>query len=360
MMKRFSLFILLLVANLGIAQVDLSQFSMSNNSSPAFLLIEETPTIIYIPDNLKALSIYAMDNLGKSLSLEVNPYFFINPNKKDRTFYKYIGVDNESDATKRKQHPFSGLNTTTISFAYLNKAYKGIGNDEKKTYSVGLRTTILRFFKKQEVYQNIVGMQTVLSKINVPVAILGQGEEAIKKYYTEHINEINVLFKPYQKTIKPVFRLDGAVAYSTLFKENTTNSDTANRFGSWLTAQGSMILNEGSDSKYNNYFNLLLTARYIDDGFNYNAENNYFKLHYLDFGGKIAFDYNKFTFGYEFISRNGSITSSRSVGSISYGISKDIVITGGFGKDFSTTNENLLTVFGINWGLNIGKKNISL
>lgn len=359
-MKIFSFVISFLVTVFCTAQeMSLSEFSMSNNASPAFMLVEESPTAIYVPDNLKALSLYTMDNFGKNLSIEFSPYFFINANKKGRTFYKYIGVDNESDASKRKQHPFSGLNTTTVSFAFVDKEFKGIVG-KKKTYSVGVRTTILRFYNKKKVYDNTKQISRVLAELVTPTDIMVQGADAIKKYWEAHNDELTTALKPFQKTIKPLFRLDGAVAYSSLFKENTTDSNTAARFGSWLTAQGSMIINEGSESKYNNYFNVLLTARYIDDGFNSNSDNDYFKLHYLDFGGKIALDYNKFTFGYEFISRNGSINSSRSVGSIAYGISKDITITGGFGKDFSTTNENLLTVFGINWGLNFGKKSISL
>lgn len=355
-MKLFIFSLVLLLTFSVNSQVDLSEFRMSNNASPAFMLVEESPTVVYVPDNLRALSIYAMDNLGKSLSIELNPYFFINPDKKGRTFYKYMGVDNESDASKRKQHPFSGLNTTTVSFAYIDKEFNGIVG-KKKTYSIGLRTTFLRFFDKEKVFDNANNLATELSNLDVPYS---EGADAVAAYLKKHKEKLAKLQAILQKTIKPIFRLDGAVAYSSLFKENSTDSNTAVRFGSWLTAQGSMIINEGSDSNYNNYFNVLLTARYIDDGFNSNANNDYFKLHYLDFGGKVALDYNKFTFGYEFISRKGSINSSRSVGSIAYGISKDISITGGFGKDFSTTNENLLTVFGINWGLNFGKKSISV
>jgi len=359
-MNIYSFFYCLLVSVFCSAQeMSLGDFSMSNNASPAFMLVEESPTAIFVPDNLKALSIYTMDNFGKNLSIELSPYFFINTNKNGRTFYNYIGVDNESDASKRKQHPFSGLNTTTVSFAFVDKEFYGIVG-KKKTYSVGLRTTFLRFYNTKKVYDNAKHISDTLAGLVTPSAIMEKGADAIKKYWEVHNDELSIALKPFLKTIKPLFRLDGAVAFSSLFKANTTNSDTAVRFGSWLTAQGSMIINEGSDSNYNNYFNVLFTARYIDDGFNSYSNNDYFKLHYLDFGGKIALDYNNFTFGYEFISRNGSINSSRSVGSIAFSISTDITITGGFGKDFSTTNENLLTVFGINWGLNFGKKSISL
>jgi hypothetical protein len=184
-------------------------------------------------------------------------------------------------------------------------------------------------------------------------------EAAIKEYYDDHQEELNKLFEPYQKTIKPIFKLDGALGYSALFKENTLSSSTVNRFGIWLVGEFSQVLNEGTDSKYNNYINILLTSRYVNDGFNLNSSGKYFDENYNDFGGKIALDFGKFSFGYEFISRNGTIDSERSVGDIKFMISNNVSISGGFGKDFEL-EDNLVTVFGINWGFNMGGNKIPI
>ncbi len=333
-------------------QVDLGQFKMSNTTSPAFMLVEESPTSIYTPDNIRALAIHALDNLGQSISVEVSPYFFLGIKNKERTYYKYIGVE-KNDGGNLKQNPLSGLNTTTVSLAYVDKEFSGIQNS-RKTYSIGLRTTLLRFYDKKKVYDNAQEIAQLLQDIVPPAHVLEQGEKAIKEYYI-NVQNVDKKFEPYQKTIKPLFRVDGAIGYSALFKENSINSGTANRFGSWLTAEGSLLLNEGAENAHNNYINILLTARYVEDGFNVNANQNYTNQFYRDFGGKLELEFGKFEFGYEYISRNGSTVSERSVGTIKFSVNKDVSLIGGFGKDFPA-DENLITVFGVNWGLNLGER----
>lgn len=335
------------------SQVDLGQFEMSNSTNPAFMLVEESPTAIYTPENIRALVIHALDNFGQSISVEVAPYFFIGTKSSDRTYYKYIGVE-EGSTGKITQNPFSGLKTTSISFSYVDKEFAGIENS-RKTYSLGVRTTILRFYNKKKVLNNAKMISDLLQDISPPNSVLLKGEKAIKDYYVKE-QEIDDRFKPFQKTIKPLFRVDGALGYGALFKENSINSGTANRFGSWLTAESSIILNEGvPESSQNNYFNMLLTARYIEDGYNTSSNQDYFNQFYRDFGGKIEFEFGKLAFGYEYISRNGSIDSERSVGTIKFTVNKDISLLGGFGKDFSN-DDNLITLFGVNWGLNLGER----
>lgn len=338
------------------AQVDLGEFTMSDISSPAFLLVEESPTEIYTPDNVRALALHASENFGNSLSVEVSPYFFMNTQSPYRTYYRYIGVHKDESGTL-KQNPFSGLNTTTVSFSYVNKEFEGLGDGDRKTYAIGLRTTLLRFFNKQKIYDNAQAIANELQNLTVPNDVLAGGAEAIKKYYLEQ-QKVEEKFAKYQKTIKPLFRLDGALGYATLFKENDVSSSTAKRFGSWLTAQGSFILNEGNSGPQNNYLNLFVTARYIEDGFQQTEALEYNTLFYRDLGGKVEMELGKLAFAYEFIQRHGEINSERSVGSIKFIINKDISLSGGFGKDFEET-DNLITVFGINWGLNLGGKALS-
>ncbi|MFH6988024.1 hypothetical protein ACHRVW_09790 [Flavobacterium collinsii] len=86
---------------------------------------------------------------------------------------------------------------------------------------------------------------------------------------------------------------------------------------------------------------------------------DYTTNYYRDFGSKVNFDFGRFSFGYEYIKRYGTIKSERSVGNISFAIDKNISVTGGFGKDFEVT-DNLLAIFGINWRLNFGDSSASL
>ncbi len=332
---------------------------MTNNTSPAFLIVEETPTQIYTPTNVKALAIHALDNFGKSISVEVAPYYFIGNKKTDRSYFKYMGIIKNEDNTIT-QKPFSGLNTTTVSFAFVDKEFIDF-EESKKTYSVGFRTTILRFYDKRKIIDNAAAAQEAMTKIpQIPTElIVNEDEEGMRRFFAANEQLIDELLKPYQKTIKPIFKVDGALGYSALFKENNIDSGTANRFGAWLTAEGSLILNEGSKSKFNSYMNLLFTARYINDGFNISEDGIYFTENYTDVGGKIELEFGRFGFGYEFIARSGNNEGERSVGNIRFTITKDISIIGGFGKDFEKT-DNLLTTIGLNWGLNFGKSETSL
>jgi len=73
-------------------QVPLSEFNLANNTSPAFVLINESPSEVYVPENLKALTIHALNNFDGSLSIEISPYYFINTKSIGRTFFTYLGI----------------------------------------------------------------------------------------------------------------------------------------------------------------------------------------------------------------------------------------------------------------------------
>lgn len=350
----------------GKTDQNLSDFTMSNPSSPAFLLVGESPTEIYTPTNLKALALHVFNNFGESFSIEVAPYFFINRKSKNRTYYKYIGIEEDQTTGEIKQHPFRGLNTTTLSFAYVDKEFEGI-EGERKTYSIGLRTTLLRFYDKNKIYNEAKKVGDILKNLeSPPVNVLADAsgddpvkraiaEKAIIEHYKKEKEKISPQLKEFKKTIKPYVSVDGAIGYSALFKEDKIDSGTANRLGSWITGQGSLILNEGSDSERSNYLNVLISARYIEDEFNINSDDQFFKTFYRDLGAKVELEIGRFSLAYEYISRDGSINSERSVGSLKYILSKDISLIGGFGKDFPV-DDNLVTLFGINWGVNFGGK----
>lgn len=349
------------------SKIPLSEFNLSNNSSPAFVLVNETPTEIYIPENLKALTLHVLNNFDGNISVELTPYYFLNRKSKSRSFKKYIGI--EEKGGKPIQKPFSGTNTTTISFAYANKEFENLINENRKVFSLGLRTKLFRLYNTQDVNDYSKKITNVLKKIllelpdefddkileiNSNTEISDEVKEEKKKeilsvyFNTEsglkHLNDLEM----YKKPLKPFFQIDASIGYSSLFEENKIDSKTLNRFGAWLTSEFSLILNKDSDeSKSNNYINLFLTSRYIEDEFNLN-ENTFY---YRDFGGKIELELGKFSLGYEYIDRNGSIDKERSVGTIKYLINKNISLNGGFGKDFSS-EDNLVTLFGINWGIN--------
>lgn len=340
--------------------IPLNEFNLSDISSPAFVLISESPSEIYVPENLKALIVHTTSNFDGGLSIELTPYYYINTHSKDRNFLKYLGIQEKEG--KITQNPFSGLNTTTLSFAYANKEFENFVDDERKVFSVGARTKILRFYNKQEVINYDRKVSEILQNIQYPNSIIREASEAtteeerskiFNNYIKSEEGKANIgsqleKLEFYKKPIKPIFQIDGAVGYSALFKENNINSTTVNRLGIWLTSEFSLILNRDSDkSKSNHYFNAFLIGRYVEDGFV--SEVN--KLYYRDFGGKVELEFGRVSFSYEYISRSGSEKSDRSVGNIELLVNKDISLTGGFGKDFSS-EDNLVALFGINWGIN--------
>lgn len=264
-----------------------------------------------------------------------------------------------------KQNPFSGINTTTFSFAYSDKEFENFSTDNRKVFSFGLRTKFLRFYNTSEVQTYYHKISKVLTAIlmNLPDDIedkmlqFSDDEEkktAILNEYLKTKKAIELLKEKdlYTKPLKPVFQMDGAIGYSTLFKENTISSATLNRVGAWITTELSLIFNKDSKtSKSNNYLNAFVIARYIEDGFN--IENK--KVTYRDLGGKLELEFGKFSLGYEYIKRNGGTYNTRSVGNVKYLVNKNISLNGGFGKDFNS-DENLVALFGLNWGLNFDDK----
>lgn len=173
-------------------------------------------------------------------------------------------------------------------------------------------------------------------------------EEIVANYFKDRCENIKA-FVNNPKTIKPYFRLDGAVGYSLLFKENEVNTSTADRFGAWLTADFAIQFNSKS------YLHVYGIGKYVDDEFNINTDGSYFSENFWDYGGKIELELEKLKFSYEYLKRDGFGDQFRSVGNITYQVNKKISITGGFGKDFPA-DDNLVSILGINWGLDLGEE----
>lgn len=147
---------------------------------------------------------------------------------------------------------------------------------------------------------------------------------------------------------RPLLTLDLASAYSTLYYDNTHTNNQQDRIGVWSTVTWSPKIDKS-------YLNIYGFIRYIKDSSVYNevTESYSDKFEYFDYGSKIQIDINSFSFGYEYIRRNGNGKDYRSVGLIQYKISSNYYITGGFGKNFtSDSSRDLVSLLGIRWGMN--------
>lgn len=374
-MKTIVTLIFLVLSTLLLAQeknekkVNLADFQLSNVTSPAFLLLDETPTLVYTPENLRALMIHSLQNLGENLSIEITP--FLLRKKTNKTYYDYIGINHTTNGNTALARSTSEITQKpcakawrdfTISFAYVNKEFNKLGS-EKKVFSLGARTTFFKWYnktRKMKIYNAAIGRAEKLKNVRAPISVIKQGNDAIKKYIKEQYKEISKTDTAFNKTVKPMFQIDGALGYGVLFRENNIQSKTLKRFGSWITTNLSLcVFNKKGKTKKNNYLNVFAVGRYVEDGFLLNTDGTANTMYYRDFGGKAELEIGDFSFGYEYIKRNGSIDSYRSLGNIKYVLGKNISITGGFGKDFNET-DNLITLFGINWGLNFGSKELKL
>ena len=367
----------------------INDFNFESVTNPAFILLDETPTSISTPNNLKSLALYVSNGFSNNnIALEINPYWIFGGND-DTSYREYRGIKGD------KINPFKSLETnTTFSLAYLDKEFQGI-EGERKVFAIGLRTTILEAYGKRtsEIvgiikslegdYENDI-MKSFDTYVRRPGVNLdspstekcGNFEKYRKDYEASAIAFLNTnpeykmqysnsdkLLEAYfkgrcarinnfylnRKNIKPIFRLDGALGYSVLFQENDVDASTANRFGSWLTADLAIKFTD------QNYLHAYGIGKYIDDGFVIGDDGTFGTASFWDYGGKIELELERFKFSYEYLRREGNGEQFRSVGNITFQLSQTMSITGGFGKDFPQ-EDNLVSLIGINWGLNLGEE----
>ncbi|WGD35699.1 hypothetical protein [Olleya sp. YS] len=399
-MKKVLIFFLSLNVIIVNAQEDnqasVNDFNFESTANPAFTIIEESPTAINTPDNLKSLALYVTNGFSEgNIALETNPYWLI-PNTKDKSYKDYRGLRTNNKGKYVIDPILKPIQTnSSFSLAYTNKAFEGF-EEEKKLIAIGLRTTLLQLYSRKQtdklvnilsdvgqpyanaalnkynsvlVFSNLIVTREMADEyvknktipknyIDTANTVLSQNPE-FKSVYTDgkslataYFNDISqriVKFYYNPKNIKPILRLDGAVAYSLLFKENTFSSNSAKRLGGWFTLDLALPFND------KNYFHLYAISRYIDNGFNIDAEQNYFDTNFWDIGGKLELELGKFNLSYEYLQRDGDDEQYRSVGNITYQINKKMSLTGGFGKDFPISDNNLVTIIGINWALTSGE-----
>ncbi|KJD36824.1 hypothetical protein PW52_04110 [Tamlana sedimentorum] len=392
-MKRFYIFFLVFLGFMQSkqAQTSISDFNFESTTNPAFTLVDETPTAINSPENIKSLAVYAYNGFSNgNIALESNPYWII-PNKKDRSYYDYRGIKLNNKGAYYI-NPFNGIKTnSSFSFGYITKQFDGYA-EEKKVASVGVRTALFQFYNQNKTkglvdilertrapYSNealqkfngtLVFLNLIVTKFDAEEYIINNkipqnfidaannflannsefnssypdGKSLANAYFKEIADRIvNFYYNP--KDIKPFLRIDAALAYGMLFKDNNIASNV-NRFSSWLTLDFAinLIKKENLRSKNANYLHVYCIAKYVDDGFIANQGV------FWDYGGKVELEFHKLKFAYEYLKRDGFGKQYRSVGNINYQVFKKVSLTGAFGKDFPEDN-NLITLLGVNWDL---------
>ncbi|CAL2095117.1 conserved exported protein of unknown function [Tenacibaculum sp. 190524A02b] len=342
--------------------------SLAPPNSPAFVLMDVTPTTISTPQSIQALSIQTLNAFSgnsnnnvapNSYAIELQPYWY--KKRTDINFFTY----NNLVAKKQKPtvddyvsyNPLGDLwKKLSVSIAFMNGTYD-VFEKPQSYISVGVRTRLLSIvgikhvetlknsYKDYEAFMSSSAVSDLIFKQASGKLTLEELDKAItsldgwKKVYDAMYNSVNG---------KPVFALDGAIAYSHFMGDASQDIKSAfGRFGIWFSGDLALKLPSTNQS---NYFHVYGIYRYLRDGLNKDADNKLFITTNTDYGGKLEFEMDKLSVAYEYLQRDGVQNETRSFGTIRYQINKSLTLHGGFGRNFKSESATT-TILGIQWGL---------
>jgi hypothetical protein len=380
MKKQFAFIGLFVIVNTVVAQnkisntVQLKELEVPN--SPAFIITEITPSLIQTPSTPKEFVLGVAQSFQQSetgfpenYSLEFVPYWWFRPT--GRSIYSLVGLNRNAAGSIENENPFSSLKFTSLSMAFLKKdLIPDTSKTLQKMFSLGLRSTIIKIHTRSysESLKNKIAewhsaAQSELEIIQEAIARADPKKkmELLKQAANYKPSTTDNLVKEINKTFlqKPIFSWDVAAAFVTYGIGDT--SWHKGRSGVWTNLASYLPLALGEDKDvHSNYINLNFSLRFLSDNYFKNDKGLIAKANVIDVGGKIAFEFNALSIGYEYLKRNGKGVPGdhkRSVGIINYKLSDNLYINGAFGKNFSAPDK-LVALFGIKWGL--GSESVSL
>ncbi len=330
-------------------------------NSPALTLLDKSFSLIETSNTSNSINANLINI--KDNSLEAIPYWFFSKNK----FYsanEYFGFSVKDN--KQKQNIFNDIKKLTISAAYSN-------SENSSSIALGIKTNIITvrnikaINKKADYYKEYDGKRTKYidenkqrlidtipnySTLSPPEKIEVHNAITTKlrnQYDTKNKDENEKVVKNFLTAFNhKVFTFDIAAGSSVLFPENQYNTGRLGRYGAWSTSKYSTILSD--DNK--DYFNIYGYARLLYDRTLFGTDNvTYLENRYIDFGGKLEFQFNKTTISVEYLDRNGDDKDYRLVGTLQYKLQDNLYLTGGYGKNFDNKDGNLISLFGLRWGL---------
>jgi len=378
-MRSLTTFLVFMLAVTGFAQKStLTLKDLAVPSSPAFILLDATPSMIQTPATPKAFILGIAQSFQSSgsdfpqdYSAEFTPYWWLNPSK--RSIYSLAGFPDPATRRSRAdttlyEDPFSGLRFTTVSVGFLNKDMVPDPIDlSQKIVSAGFRSTILRIHKPgyapglnrlienwhTEVQKEFDEYALLMAQVAIDSTKMNEllekftaaGSGSIARAIQEQINR------------KPLFSWDLGGAYATYGIGDSTWK--TGRFGIWTTLSLYHNFRPAAGGSTDSYLNLGLSFRYLDDEY-FRTENEPVRKQVLDAGGKIAYESGQFSIGFETVIRllgKDDETQFRTVGLLNYKVADNIYLQASFGKNFDFP-QKLIALFGVNWGF--GKETIHL
>ncbi|MBL7739083.1 MAG: hypothetical protein JNK14_07680 [Chitinophagaceae bacterium] len=384
-LKHFVLPVILLVSSHLLygqkdAELELKDLNLPN--TPAFTLLDYSPTVIDRPGTAKTFATNIVSLLGQSQSLpknfamEVSPFWLF---KSKLTVYKYHGI-NESKS--KQQNIFANVRNASISIGSVYKDSSKTHAFDANYIAIGGRVNLIKVIRKPTIAATISTIKGIAARqVTLVAPVTGkcigvhsntsspEYKECVKKGLEDAFSKdeqgMVVLEKRMQQIleINPLFQMDVAFATSRVFKDNTLDSDRRYRTGVWTTMELSLPLTKSADVEKlienKNYINIYGTLRYMNE----DSTTDFKTFHeqkLLDFGGRFELEFDKLSISFETIHRvnrsNEDLNTSRNVGILQYKINDRLYLSGTFGKNFGTVR-NVIALFGLNWGF--GKQSLT-
>lgn len=375
-------------------------------TAPALTLLDQASTTIETAQNIQALTTSVVNGLSTNFAVEFSPYMMFKKNKdyyeyygfKDKSLelksswfssiyndlqisvakvqvdpnqYLSIGVKTNlikvlpEDYEKKFKHQDSIIEEVIFYNRVIINEYTWIRDQSgvnKINFAIFIDSLSSKKIKnieteiknnsynklgnlKQEDIQDIISKissfkdanitwQQFLISLNNEKIQYDKSRQELKKAYS--------ILDGLDKVKKPIFLLDFAAAYTSIFNDNNYKSGKNGRWGLWSTAN----YNYNFSKTKENYFSVYLYGRYLIDYNQYSTKTEDTKT--FDLGGKAEFQFGKFSFAYENIQRLKT-KETRSVGTLKFKFNDKVTLNGGFGKNFENTN-NMISFLGINWG----------
>lgn len=335
-------------------------------NSPAFVLMDVTPSNIIVPQNIQAFSLQTVSAFtgdssngmsNNNYAFEFQPYWYVQ--RTDMNFFKYNNLTTDKTSGVIGVDDYTGYNifgnlwkNLSISGGFLNGTFE-VFDAPQSFVSVGAKTRLVSFvnFKHiNAIKSSYKAYESFMSSVEV-IQLIAQGlplDELNKKITA--LPGWKDVFDGMNNAVnkKPVFALDMAVAYSHFLGDQSQDVDSGfGRFGVWASGDLAFHLPKIDQDSYVHIYGVY---RYLRDGLNQDSmTNDLFTETTHEFGTKLELELKSLSVGYEYISRDTN-DEYRSIGTIRYKINKSFTINGGFGKNYKSDG-NPMALLGIQWGL---------
>ncbi|WP_223598555.1 hypothetical protein [Chryseobacterium sp. GVT01B] len=363
-------------------------------TAPSVVLLGVSPSELEIVKSKKAIVLSLVNSFKKSegipdsYAFEITPFWLLpSSNMNSSKYAGYNTVKGSDNEMKYKWNAFSEVKKASFSLGFVRDLSLGTGDEMKNpSFAFSVRSTLIRVRtrkNKDSILAHDARLKGVLSNINkdwvhsnehkllsdscmragvkddAKAEIFEKGKARFKKKFAEKYKSSkeadyyrNLLEAP------PLISADFAGGYSTFFSDNKFSNNHFGKLGFWLTLNTGFDFAKSDEPNVEKRLNFYGIVRYLDDGTNLDANQQFLRTKNCDLGGKAEFTYKRFSISYEYIYRINDIENTfRSSGLIAYKVSDKVYINAAFGKNYGE-KDNLISFLGLNWGLDSEKKSV--